>query len=371
MAIRKRYLLIAFFVVLIMMAILALGSFFYASTSPSIEFSPGDSQSTRIEKTEAWQERLFETKNFSGAILVIKDGEVLISKCCGYADAARNVELTPQTSMRLASVSKQFTAAAILVLVEQELVGLDDLVSKHLKDFPFDDMTVRHLLNMNSGIPECYMDLAKRHKDELGDWLTISDVPRLIAKYPPSRDSNVNEAHSYCNTSYVLLAAIVESASGSSFEDFMAKEIFEPLGMKNTRVWNLASEDKSFEGKAETFLFSLVQSPGFLHGVAGDGSVFCSLDDFVIWDQFWRGNDLVSPELMKCAFERPTLVDGSSSDYGFGWLLEDHGHGHSGDCLGARTYIYQDDDFFVIILNNSSSMIVDTMGLELRRALDD
>jgi len=223
---------------------------------------------------------------------------------------------------------------------------------------------------MTSGIPDCYMELAKDHKDEIGDCLTISDVPRLIAKFPPERDDDVNEVHSYCNTSYVLLAAIVESASGSSFEDFMAKELFEPLGMRNTRVWNLVSEDKTFEGKAEAFLWSNAMVPGFLDGVAGDGSVFSSLDDFVIWDQFWRDNDLVSTELMKCAFEKPTLNDGSSSDYGFGWVLQRHGHWHNGAWLGARTYTYQDDDFFVVVLDNSSSWIVDSMGQKIRDALD-
>jgi len=88
----------------------------YLSLAPNIQFSANDSKSVRIENTEAWQQSLFDDKKFSGAVLVIKGGEVLISKCCGYADAAKTVELTPQTSMRLASVSKQFTAAAILVL---------------------------------------------------------------------------------------------------------------------------------------------------------------------------------------------------------------------------------------------------------------
>ncbi len=378
MAVRKRYLLLAAVVAVVMivaaiilLAILVLATMAYVSAAPPIEFSLKDSQSTRIEKAEAWQERLFDNQSFNGAILVIKDGEVLISKCSGYTDPTKDLKLTPQTSMRLASVSKQFTAAAILVLVQQERIGLDDLVSSHLEDFPYGDVTVRHLLNMTSGIPDCYMELAESHKGDVDECLKISDVTNLIAKYPPAREGSVNEFHSYSNTSYVLLAAIVESVSNSSMEDFMARELFGPLGMKNSRIWNLVSEDSSFEGQAKSFFASQVEVPGFLDGVAGDGAVFCSLDDFVLWDQFWRGNDLVSPELMKQAFERPTLADGSLSDYGFGWVIEGDGHWHNGAWLGARSYTYQDEDFFVVIVDNSSSLIVDSMGSELRRILDD
>ena len=255
-------------------------------------------------------------------------------------------------------------------MAQQEKVGLDDLVTLHLKDFPFEDVTVKHLLNMTSGVPDCYMDLAEKYKNELGEFLTISDVPRLISKYPPTRENAVNVAHDYSNTSYVLLAAIVESASGSRFEEFMADELFGPLGMKNTRVWNLVSKNKS-SGQAKTFIGSRDQVPTFLDGVAGDGAVFCCLEDFVIWNQFWRGNDLVSPELMKQALERPSLANDTLSDYGFGWRIESDCHWHSGLWLGANTLIYQDDDFFVVVLDNSGSLIVDSMGQELRRVFEE
>ena len=377
MAIRKRYLilisalmLMAFVFVAVLVALVLTFALVEVTSAPLIETTRSDSLSTRIEKSEEWQEKLFKNREFNGAILVIKDGEVLVSNCCGYTDASKKVKLTPQTPMRLASVSKQFTAAGILVLAQQEKVGLDDLVTLHLKDFPFEDVTVKHLLNMTSGVPDCYMDLAEKYKNELGEFLTISDVPRLISKYPPSRENAVNVAHDYSNTSYVLLAAIVESASGSRFEEFMADELFGPLGMKNTRVWNLVSKNKS-SGQAKTFIGSRDQVPTFLDGVAGDGAVFCCLEDFVIWNQFWRGNDLVSPELMKQALERPSLANDTLSDYGFGWRIESDCHWHSGLWLGANTLIYQDDDFFVVVLDNSGSLIVDSMGQELRRVFDE
>ena len=364
-----------FVAVSIFIAVLLLLAFTWAvvhvTTSPSIEFSVGDSQAVRVEKTEAWLEKLHDQGNFNGAVLVVKKGKVILSKCAGYTDASKKVAINPQTSMRLASVSKQFTAAAILVLAEQRKIGLDDPVVDHLSEFPFDDVTIRHLLNMTSGIPDCYIDLAQSHRDEIADCLTNSDVARMIAEFSPERVAKVNVKHKYSNTSYVLLATIVESVSGESFEAFMTKEIFQPLGMKNARVWNLMSDDETFAGKAGSFLGGEDQEPGFLDGVAGDGSVFCSLDDFIIWDQFWRGNDLVSADLMKQAFERPQMVNGSTSDYAFGWVVEsekDWSHWHNGGWLGARTYVYQDKDCFIVILDNSSSLIVDSMGSEIHRA---
>jgi len=139
--------------------------------------------------------------------------------------------------------------------------------------------------------------------------------------------------------------------------------------MKNTRVWNLVSKEKSLS-QAETFNGRKDQVPSFIDGVAGDGAVFCSLDDFVIWDEFWRGNDLVSPELMEQAFHTPTLNNGSVSDYGFGWVITGNGHWHHGAWLQAWTYTFQNDDFYVVVLENGGHPIIDSMGQEIRRALD-
>ena len=377
MAVRKRYILmagviavLAVLAVIVLLIVLLLFAWVQLTTAPTIEFKRSDSQQAKVEKTEAWLEKLHQSGNFNGFILAIKDDEVLISNCWGYTDASRTRKLTPQSSMRLASVSKQFTAAAILVLAEQGKIGIDDPVASRLDGFPFEDVTIRHLLNMSSGLPDCYMELAEKHRDKVGECLTNSDVTKLIIAYPPTRSAPVNAEHSYSNTSYVLLAGIVESVSGISFEQFLTDEIFDPLGMKNSRVWNLVSEIEPGLEQAKSFLVNENQSPDFLDGVAGDGAVFCSLEDFEIWNQFWRGNELVSEELMKQAFVQPTLANGSKSDYGFGWVIQGDGHWHNGAWLGARTFTHQDDDFYLVVVDNSSSLIIDSMGAELIRALD-
>ena len=334
-----------------------------------------DSTEIRIEKIESWLQSIHESKkeivNFNGAVLIMKNQKVLMMDTWGYTDVSGTTELSIQSSLRLASVSKQFTAAAILVLASQHKLDLDDRVDLHLKSFPFDDVTIRHLLNMTSGIPDCYMSLADTHKDTVGDVLSIQEVVQLIGDHPPNRNYDVNEIYQYSNTSYVLLAGVVEAVSGESFEDFTSKELFEPLGMKNTRVWNLMSSTDSFPNKTKSFMFSDNLEPEFLDGVAGDGAVFSSIEDFVIWERFWRENDLVDPELLKQAFLPVTLKDGTDSDYGFGWVTTEDGAWHNGSWLGARTYVLRDDanELFIVVLDSSSSQQTDTIAEQIHEAM--
>lgn len=181
-------------------------------------------------------------------------------------------------------------------------------------------ITVRHLLNQTSGIPDVYLSLAEQHRKELGDSLRITDVVDLIRRHPPAAKSP-GDKYLYSNTNYVLLAGVIESVSGMSYEDFMREELFEPLGMKHTRVWNRVSAKQEFPERAEDFqAFAGIRRPRpltWIDSVAGDGAVFCSLQDFLIWDEFWNGNPLVSDRVLGEAFVRPKLNDGSLSDYGF------------------------------------------------------
>ncbi|MDB4392125.1 beta-lactamase family protein [bacterium] len=364
---------------IVFVAILAIAILIYlvfdAMALPVLDVSPNDSTVNRIKKVDAWLRTTHESEKelvtFNGSVLIMKDQKVLLMKSWGYTDATNAVEIDPQTSMRLASVSKQFTAAAVLVLATQGKIVLDEPVKTYLDSFPYADVTVRHLLNMTSGVPDCYMELAEKHKDELGEVLSIQDVVKLIAKDPPERRAGVNEVYKYSNTSYVLLAALVEVASGQSFEEFTSKTLFEPLEMGNTRVWNLLSEDSSFPNKAGTFIFSENLECGFIDGVAGDGGVFSSVEDFVIWEQFWRGNESVSSELLKQAFQSVKLKDGSVSDYGFGWVTADYGSWHNGSWMGARTYVIRDvkNGLFIVVLDNSSSISVDFIAEQLHEAM--
>jgi CubicO group peptidase (beta-lactamase class C family) len=338
-----------------------------------IEIASDASEAERIAAVDLWLDKLFEEHKFNGGVLIVRDGKVLLSKTCGFTDHTATQRLNDHSAFQLASVSKQFTAAGILRLAEMSKLNLDDPVAKHLEGFPSDEVTIRHLLNHTSGIPDVYMDLAEQHRKELGEALSTSDAVDLV-KLHAEAERPPGEAMEYSNTNYVLLAGVAESAAGMSFEQFMRKELFEPLGMHDTRVWNLLSGERS-PNQARDFdqvdeERSPVENP-WIDGVAGDGAVFCSLHDFVIWDQFWKGNPLVSDELLREAFKRPKLNDGKKSDYGFGWVIARKGHMHNGAWLGANTFVarYPESRCCLVVLDNSSNFRVDQIAGQLVGAL--
>ncbi|MEM1124992.1 MAG: serine hydrolase domain-containing protein, partial [Bacteroidota bacterium] len=174
-----------------------------------------------------------------------------------------------------------------------------------------------------------------------------------------------NEKYQYSNTNYILLARTIEVVSGLSFEAYMQKELFTPLGMSNTRVWNLLSKDKTFKNKTDDFDNARgnpkALTPTFVDGVAGDGAVFSSAKDMFLWDKFWYGNPLIGQENLQEAFKKPTLNDGTISDYGFGWIITEKGMWHDGAWLGARTVIIRNTEHknCLVVLDNSANVFFD------------
>lgn len=351
-----------------------IGYFVYAwlHVSPIVVASDAN-EAERLAAVDRWLDEQFEKHKFNGGVLIVRDGQVLLSKTCGYTDHTATQRLNDHSAFQLASVSKQFTAAGILRLAEMGLLNLDDPVAKHLDGFISEEVTIRHLLNQTSGLPDVYMDLAEQHRKEFGEGLTISDVVKLVNQYG-ELERRPGDAEEYSNTNYVLLAGIVESASGMSFEQFMHKELFKPLGMHDTRVWTLLSAERSSNQASDFDQVDEDRTPvetTWLDGVAGDGAVFCSLHDFVIWDQFWEGNPLISDELLRQAVKRPKLNDGTKSNYGFGWVIERKGHWHNGAWLGANTFIvrYPESRSCLVVLDNSSNLRMDKIADHLLEAL--
>ena len=209
---------------------------------PKLSIPQSATEQQRLAKIDWWLRNLHELHKFNGGVLIARDDAALLMSTYGFTDHTAESELTVTTPFRLASISKQFTAAAILVLVEQGRIVLDDPIVKYLHDFPWPDVTIRYLLNQTSGIPDIYMSLAEEHRAEVGEILCIADVVTLLRDYPPEV-ALPGSRYEYSNTNYVLLAAIIERVSQLSLETFMRKSLFEPLGMTGSRVWNRLSSD--------------------------------------------------------------------------------------------------------------------------------
>ncbi len=292
----------------------------------------------------------------AGAVTVLKGGAVWGQWFFGV-ERSGGGPVTDRSAFRLASVSKQFTAAGILTAVEQGRLALDDDIRVYLLECPYEGVTVRHLLQHVSGIPDFYMDLEIPQRGVLG----IADV---VAALPgaPSEERLPGEAFEYSNTGYVLAAAIVERVFGQPFEEAMMAQVFEPAGLECTRVWNLFSQDADFPNKTWSMDGVGVEAveilPTELDGVAGDGGVFMCAADVVRWNAWWSDNDKVSDALRVQAFDPAVLLSGNTSDYGFGWSIPDAGHvDHTGGWLGARTYWWRslDGQDAVVVFNHTGS----------------
>lgn len=367
--------------IVVVVLVIAGAAIFWMWKSNSIkdlEISKEDSKSIKIEKVDEWLQQMHDEHKFNGGVLLIKKGEVLFKKTYGYTDYKRSKELTPSSSFRLASVSKQFTATGIMLLKEQGKLDFDDSITKYLPKLKYKEATIRNLLNHTSGIPDAYMDFPEQFAHEIGTELQISEVVTFLEKADLPLEATPNDRFQYSNTGYVLLAAVIERVSNSSFEEFMGKELFQPLGMKNTRVWNLVSPDKTFDNKTgsfENFSGTITElPPTIFDGLSGDGGIFSSLNDFIIWDQFWLENNLLSEGTMNEAFKKPILNNGSLSNYGFGWTVFDNGgRFHNGSWLGARTFIARNNvsKNCIVVLDNSASQHTDYMGQQLAKVLTD
>ncbi|RGP41124.1 Serine-type D-Ala-D-Ala carboxypeptidase [Altererythrobacter insulae] len=313
---------------------------------------------------ESWlDERHSQTPSqFNGAALVIRDGEVLVRKAWGNDGNGRPLSVDSQ--FRLASVSKSFTAAAILKLAQEHTLDLDAPVSDQIDTCPV-TATPAQLLQHRSGVPDNYFQVADPET-----LTTISSVLDLVCSNAADHAGSP-QPFSYNNTAYVFLAGLVEHKSGMSFEQYLGQEILAPLGLEDTRVWNLVSED-SFENRATSFGRSGLLEPSNLDGVAGDGGVFSTLDDLANWAKFWSDDRLLSRDLK----DRATGKAAQDSDgYHFGLIREGDLVEHSGSWLGARTYLgfrgEGEEQDVVILLENGSSIFIDDLREQIWTALPD
>ena len=352
--------------ILLGIVLIAIGFFIWFFVSflqiPELELPENSNEKEKIVLIDNWFEKLNSENKFNGGVLFRKDGQPTLAKTYGYTNSKQTERLNNNSSFRLGSISKQFTASGIMLLKENKILDYDDLVSKHISGFPYQNVTIRNLLNQTSGIPDVYLELAENEKDNLGI-LTNEKALQLIIENNIKSNFEPNDKFDYSNTNYIILARIIELISNQSFEDFMKDNIFIPLGMNNTRVWNLVSKDKTFEGKTDGFkdLAGVVNEikPTFVDGVAGDGGVFSSINDFMIWDEFWYKNELISNENLKEAFKRPILNNGQTSNYGFGWVIvSDDIVMHNGAWLAAKTYFVRNikKKTSLVILDNSANL---------------
>ena len=313
---------------------------------------------------------------FNGNVLAAGDAFPFYQRSFGYADFDTKRMLNDSSVFELASVSKQFTAMGIMICKERGLLGYEDNIRKFFPDLPYDNVTVRHLLTHTSGIPSYESQFEKfwDHKKIAFN----KDVIEMLAKQKDSLFFKPGTRWQYSNTGYALLASIIEKVSGSTYNDFMAKNIFQPLGMRHTFIYNTRrSTGKIPDNYALGFIYSegakkyilpdqdaRTDMVYYLDGIAGDGCVNSTTGDLLKWENALLGHQLVtkaSIDEMLSPLVRTSPGD-STNYYGFGVGVQpktDHGKviSHTGGWPGYSTYLMHRDkghETLIVLSNNQT-----------------
>lgn len=308
--------------------------------------------------------------DFSGVVLFADKGKVIFQKAFGVRNYETNVPTQPDDIFELASVSKQFTAMAIIMLKEQGLLTYDDLIETYLPTLHYQGITIRQLLTHTSGLPD-YQAVMDQYWDK-ARVATNADIMEYLNEYKPPMQFEPGKKYEYSNTGYVLLASIVEAVSGQDFVAFCDERIFTPLQMSSTAIRsneekaslpNLALghvyvPEKSRYIRADSFPSSNYTI--WLGGRKGPGRVSSTASDLLKWDQALYSDKLVTKASLTEVFTPQPLTDGSTSQYGFGWMLIPTSPAgkvvwHNGDNPGYKTIIvrYLDDQKTLIMLSNN------------------
>ena len=327
---------------------------------------------------DAYLKAYLETGYFMGTVLVARAGDVFLSNGYGLANLEHNVSNTLQTKFRLGSITKQFTATAILQLQEQGLLQVDAPISTYLPSYPNgEQITVHHLLNHTAGIPSytSFPDYSQKMRtamtlDELIAW--FSDKP---LEFTPG------DRHNYSNSGYALLTKIIEAVSGQTYADYLQHHIFEPLEMTSSGYDHY---EKILPHRASGYAFSgeNYRNAAFLEMSipSGAGALYSTVEDLYKWDQALYTDAILSESSRNAMFAPTAALDPDADKkayYGYGWLINTHYERdrlfHSGGINGFRTMIsrYPNDQITVIVLTNIETAPSDRIANDIAAILFD
>ena len=323
------------------------------------------------------------SKGFTtGNILVYENGEIVFQSSDGLRSIDPIDSLTLNSQFRLASVSKQFTGVAIMKLKQAGNLDYDQKVNTILTDFPHDNITIKHLLHHTSGIAD-YIEIIKENFVSQNSTkryiLGNNEILDIFYDTNPKLNFQPGEEFEYSNTGYLVLASIVEKISKQHFRDFLKENIFEPLGMSRTTLYNY-QEGNDPNMPNRVFGYRKTESEkGYelndyhvVNDVRGDGGIYSTLNDLYKWNMALVNYKVIPKEYLDEAWYWGTLNNGEKTRYGFGWFLEDKTKPktvfHSGGWVGFSTYLFNEIETksgYIVLTNNSTRVVAD-----IKKAID-
>ena len=341
--------------------------FLFSKTDKNESFSEIDA----ITQIDSIANLKYDVADFNGCVLVLKDKKPFYQKCFGYSDFENKIPLNKNSLFDLASLSKQFTAMSVMLLKGQGKIDYSQNIKEIMPDFPYKNITIGNLLNHTSGLPD-YMELFEKSWDK-SKIAGNQDVLEYLKKYKPKTHFKPGKEYEYSNTGYVVLSLIVEKVSGITYSQFIQDNIFLPLGMAYSKIYNTKyskneivenyAKGYTYDSKSQKYIpvsqVSDLDYYRYLDGITGDGAVNSTISDLAKWDNALREYKLIGKEEFNLALQ-PVQVGKELSEYGYGWELQSNDKYqklmyHSGNWGGNINFIlhFLENDVTIIILSNN------------------
>ena len=325
-------------------------------------------------KLDSLLKRIHKRHDFHGAVLVAKNEKIVYENQIGTADFKKKTPLNKESVFQLASVSKQFTAAAIMLLNERNQIKLTDTVNTYFPDFPYKAVTIKNLLNHTAGLPK-YFWIAEHEwqqekaptNSEMMEFLESTDVKRY---FKPGRNFD------YSNTGYFVLASIVEKISGTSFSSFLKKNIFEPLQMDHSYVYsfeNDAIREHQLDGYRLYRGWRHVKIPSTVNdAIVGDKNIYTTAEDLFKWTKGLNSGSFLTKQSLALMYSKGESVYGKKIPYGFGFRIDTKGENsiyHYGKWNGFSTGLtnYLEDNLVVIVLEHTSFNALKSLNRKIKK----
>ena len=346
--------------------------FLLAGSLPLRAGAPKPSESRSAALTEAERSvrslldkyfmQRYRQENFNGIVLIAHNGKPIYEQTFGYADLSTKDALTKNTPFELASISKTFTATAVLKLNEQGLLSLDEPVKLYFPDFPYEAVTIRHLLTHRSGLPD-YVFMSNSYITDRAHYMNNEDVVNIFVNKKAPLIFPPNSKFEYSNSNYAILAAIVAKVTNQKFQTYIHDSIFIPLGMKNSFVFDYEDTVQRAYAKTHDAYGQKLKDVCF-DGAVGDKGVYSTAEDMLKWDNALKTGKILSEESLEEAykprsFEPESFDNSSAKNYGYGWRLTKQADGnnivyHNGWWHGNNNVFARNlrDNTTIIVLGN-------------------
>lgn len=310
-------------------------------------------------KIDAFMQKLHKHAAFNGNVLVAKKGKIIYEHSFGWADYLHRDSLKIDSQFELASVSKTLTSTAILMLMQEGKLKLNQDITDFFPDFPYPGITIRMLLSHRSGLTN-YVYFTDDLWPDRKKGMTNMDVIKLLTEHKPAPYSKPDTRFHYNNSNFMLLGAIIEKVTGQSYTVFMQEHIFKPLGMKHTAVYSKADYEKiptDVVGHDRTWRRSVVQN--FHDGPVGDKGIYSTVEDLYLFDRALRAGKLLDPATQDSAYAPHNQKSMKGVfNYGYGWRTFEQGKEHvvyhTGWWHGFKSLYVRDlkNDICIVLLSN-------------------